>query len=116
MRSTVNRTSKVCRTRARSRPLIRGTASTASSGVSTINPDNFSKAKVILQKGFDSNPFLAFIAVLWRELSKGRYVPPGTIAASSNRGGNQDKKDKPQQSSQAAGKDPNRGKDNPNSN
>lgn len=32
-----------------------------------------------------------------------------------NRGGNQDKKDKPQKSSQAAGKDPNRGKDNPKS-
>jgi hypothetical protein len=37
--------------------------------------------------------------------------PAGTIAASSNRGGNQDKKDKPQKSSQAAGKDPNRGND-----
>jgi hypothetical protein len=32
-------------------------------------------------------------------------------AHGGNRGGNQDKKDKPQKSSQAAGKDPNRGKD-----
>ncbi|SJM29820.1 conserved hypothetical protein [Mesorhizobium delmotii] len=42
--------------------------------------------------------------------------PAGTIAASSNRGGNQDKKDKPNRAARLPAKDPNRGEDNPNSN
>ncbi|UVC19272.1 hypothetical protein [Mesorhizobium onobrychidis] len=84
--------------------------------MSTINPDYFSKAKVILQEASTAIPSSRSLRSYGANSRKADMFPAGTIAASSNRGGNQDKKDKPQQSSQAAGKDPNRGKDNPNSN